>query len=136
MLFSNKCFVFMMIGTFFRFMGGYCLGFWGANFYNGNFPEYQTHYSIGNFIVTCFGGMPSSFIGGYIGDKYEKRFPYIKGYVAAFGALFSCVFIVICFILQINFWVSIVSYYFAYLTAEVWFGPFYAMINKIFPSEV
>jgi len=88
----------MMIGTFFRFIGGYVIGFWGENFFTSVFPAYQTEYSIGNFIVTCFGGMPSSFIGGWIGDRYEKRFNPIKGYVAAFGALISCIFVVLCFI--------------------------------------
>ena len=41
--------------------------------------------------------MPSTFIGGYIGDKYEPKFLKIKGYVAAFGAFISCFFIVICY---------------------------------------
>eukprot|EP00347_Sterkiella_histriomuscorum_P024287 403331654 len=36
---------------------------------------------------------------------------------------------------QINFWVSMAGLYFAYLTAEVWYGIIFSMINQIFPSE-
>jgi hypothetical protein len=34
-------------------------------------------------------------------------------------------------LIQINFWVSIVSLFFAYLTAECWLGVTYSMINQI-----
>jgi MFS family permease len=125
----------MLGGTFFRYLGGYVIGFWGANFFQKTYPGYDTEYAIGNFMVKILAGMPSTFIGGYIGDKYEHKFLKIKGYVAAFGALTSCIFIIICYFVQSSFYVSIVSLYFAYLTAEVWFGPFYAMINKLFPAE-
>lgn len=122
----------MLIGTFFRFLGGYCIGFWGTNFFKLTYPSYEYEYAIGNFLVKLGGGMPATFIGGYVGDVLESKFLPIKGYVGAFGALFSCIFIVVIYILQKSFWVSIVSLYFAYITAEVWFGPFYAMINKLF----
>lgn len=73
--------------------------------------------------------MPSSFLGGYLGDKFEGKYPQAKAYISGTGALSSCIFIVICFMLQINFWVSITAYYFAYLTAEVWYGITFSMIN-------
>lgn len=81
------------------------------------------------------GGMPSTFIGGFLGDKLEPKFYPIKGYIGAFGALTSCIFIYFVYIYQSSFWISISSLYFAYLTAEVWFGPFYAMINELFDSD-
>ena len=74
-------------------------------------------------------------MGGYITDKYEAKYPRIKGYISGFGALLSCVFIVITYTLQINFYVGMFSLFLAYLSAEMWYGPAHAAVNKIFPSE-
>jgi hypothetical protein len=114
------------------------LGFWGPSYFLLNYPSPKeiNLYSICNAGCIMLGGIPSCFIGGYLGDKYESKFPPIKGYIPGFGALISCLFFFICYILQISFWVSIGSQYFAYIFAEVWYGPFFAMVNKIFPSEV
>jgi len=79
--------------------------------------------------VTIFGGIPSTFIGGYLGDKYEPVFPKAKGYISGFGALSSCIFIIMTYFVQVNFWLSISMLYFAYLTAECWLGISYSMIN-------
>lgn len=133
-IFTNKCFLFILCAAFFRFLGGYSLGFWGANFFTKAYPDQQSLYAVMNAFVTIAGGMPSSFIGGYLGDRYEKRFGQAKAYISGIGALSSCVFIVICFMIQVNFWVSMTAYYFAYLTAEVWYGITFSMINQIFPS--
>ena len=70
-------------------------------------------------------------IGGYIGDKYEPRFPKVKGYISAGGAAIGSIFIVLTFLVESSFWVQIVTYYFEYLFAEVFFGPSYAQINKV-----
>ena len=36
---------------------------------------------------------------------------------------------------QPGFWGSILSYYVAYFSAEMWYGPSHAQINNMFPSE-
>lgn len=38
-LFSNKCFVLLILATFFRFMAGYSLGFFCATFYEKKYPD-------------------------------------------------------------------------------------------------
>lgn len=121
---------------FCRFFGGYSIGFWGATFFEKVYPNYSTYYSVGNAIISIGAGIPAELMGGYLSDKYEQRFPKIKAYIAGFGALTSCIFIVFVFIIQINFWVSIVCLYFAYITAEAWYGPSFSMINIILPSEI
>ena len=57
----------------------------------------------------------------------------MKGYISGFGALIASIFAVTCFLIQINFWISISSLFFIVLFAEVWFGNTISMINKIFP---
>jgi hypothetical protein len=54
---------------------------------------------MGNAIVKLCGGVPSTFLGGYIADKYSAKYPRIKGYLAAGGALISSAFIVVCYML-------------------------------------
>ena len=88
-----------------------------------------------NAVVVVVGGLTSSYMGGWITDKYESKYPRIKGYISGLGALVSTIFIVITYTLQINFYVSMGSLFFAYLTAEMWYGPAHAAVNRIFPSE-
>jgi hypothetical protein len=85
-------------------------------------------------VIVIGGGLPSSFIGGYISDKYETRYPNIKGLIAGLGALAATPFIAITYFLQPPFWYAILSYYFAYFLAEMWYGPAHAQINNLFPS--
>jgi len=56
-------------------LGGYSIGFWGANFFTKVYPDDVAWYSVLNACITIFGGMPSSFIGGYLGDKFEFNYP-------------------------------------------------------------
>ena len=55
--------------------------------------------------------------------------------IAGLGALAATPFIVITYILQPSFWLAIISYYFAYFLAEMWYGPAHAQINNLFPSQ-
>lgn len=75
-------------------------------------------------------------IGGWICDKYEPKVPGIKGIVSAAGAALASIFIVLTFYLKTTFAWAMVFYYFEYLTAEVFFGPAYAQINKLIASQM
>lgn len=89
-----------------------------------------------NAIVTIGGGMPSAYIGGMLGDYYTaKGKPQAKGYISGIGALLASLFIVPCYLFPVNFYLSIVSLYFAYLFAEVWMGLTYSMINQLLPAH-
>jgi len=135
MLFSNMCFLYLTIASFFRFFGGYSLGFLSATFFIHRYPENDTDYAYMASVIVIGGGLPSSFLGGYIADKFEDRYPSIKGIIAGFGALAACPFIVITYIIQPPFWWAILSYYIAYFLAEMWYGPAHAQINNLFPSQ-
>lgn len=96
-LLLNKCFVYLCIAGFFRFMGGYALGFFVGSFFDGVFPDDTTISSIGLTIIPIFGGIPASILAGILADKYEDRIPRIKGYIAGYGALAACPFMAISY---------------------------------------
>ena len=88
-----------------------------------------------NAVVVIGGGLPASMLGGWLSDRFEHRYGGIKGMIAGIGAMTAAPFIVLAFAVQPGFWGSIISYYFAYFIAEMWFGPAHAQINNMFPSE-
>lgn len=127
----------MLLGFLFRNTGAYTVSFGSATFFQRNFPSDQQlqTYSIMYSLNTVIGGVSSCFIGALIGDKFEHKFRKIKGFVAGVGGLIGSVFIAICFLIQPGFWGCIISQFFYILFSEVWYGPVYAMLNRIFPSE-
>ena len=123
-----------MIAAFFRFAGGYSLAFWGRKYFATVYPEHADQFSIAYFLILIFGSTPSELIGGYLTDKYELRYPMIKGHLSAAGAAIGSIFIVFSILIKSNFWLQIIAYYFEFLFAEVFFGPCYAQINMIIQS--
>lgn len=97
LLFTNKCYVFLLCASFFRFWGGYSLGFLGAKYFDNVYPDYQNEYAWQNAMVVIVGGLGASVFGGYLADKYEYTYPRIKGYIGGAGALISLPFICITF---------------------------------------
>ena len=132
---SNWCFVTLMAAGFFRFFGGYSLGFLSAEFFEHRYPDQTSLYSVMNAVIVIGGGLPASMLGGYLSDKLEGRIGSIKGLIAGVGALVAIPFIIIAYWCQFSFWSSILSYYVAYFVAEMWYGPSHAQINNMFPSE-
>lgn len=96
-LFTNKCYVYLLCASFFRFWGGYSLGFLGSKYFNNVYPDYTTQYAWQNAVVVIVGGLSASIFGGYLADKYEDSHPKIKGWVGGVGALISLPFICITF---------------------------------------
>ena len=134
-LYKNSCFVYLVLAGFFRFFGGYSLGFLSGGFFEERFPEYTSEFGYMNAAVIIGGGLPASLLGGYLSDKYESRYGSVKGLIAGMGALAAIPFIFITYAIQPGFWGSIFSYYFGYFLAEMWYGPSHAQINNMFPSE-
>ena len=125
-LFRNKAFMYLLAAAFFRFMGGYSLGYWGKSYFSAKYPEHADDFSVAYFFILAFGSVPSELIGGYIGDAWEEKYAKIKGHLSATGAALGSIFIWFTFIQPSSFWVQIVMYYFEYLTAECFFGHSYA----------
>jgi hypothetical protein len=64
--------VYLLCAAFFRFAGGYSLGYFAKSYFQGVYPDYEVQFATGYFIILVFGAMPSELIGGYICDKYER----------------------------------------------------------------
>jgi len=134
-LWQNTCFLYLLAAGALRFFGGYSLGFISGQFFEDRYPDYVTQFSIMNAVVVIGGGLPASMLGGYLSDRLEGRYGSVKGMIAGIGALVAVPFIVIAYGWQPSFWGSILSYYVAYFSAEMWYGPAHAQINNMFPSE-
>ena len=56
-----------------------------------------------NAFVTICGGMPSSYIGGLLGDYFESdkggKKLYSKGFISGLGALIACIFVATCYLI-------------------------------------
>lgn len=39
MLLTNKAYVYLLCAAFFRFAGGYCLGYWGKSYFSNVYPD-------------------------------------------------------------------------------------------------
>ena len=48
-------------------------------------------------VVVVGGGLPASFIGGWISDRYEKKIGSIKGMISGVGAIAATPFIIIAY---------------------------------------
>lgn len=70
---------------------------------------------------------------GIIGDKCEKRYPRIKGYLSSFGIFSTIPLIGTCYLAD-NFYLSFFSLVLTNILGELWYGPSFSMINKMFPS--
>ena len=86
-----------MIAGFFRFFGGYSLGFLTAEFFEHRFPDYTNQFAIMNSVIVIGGGLPASMLGGYLSDRLEGRYGSIKGLIAGLGALAAVPFIIISY---------------------------------------
>lgn len=125
-MFKNKCYLYLSIASFFRFFGGYSLGFISATFYETRYPDNVSDYAYMNSVIVIGGGLPACMIGGWMSDNLEKRFPTIKGQISGVGALAAIPFIIFTYWVQPGFWWAIWSYWLAYFTAEMWYGPSHA----------
>ena len=112
------------------------MGFWGAKFFEKEFPNYQTEFSIINALTILILGVSASYTGGYVSDLYAGTKPQMKALVGGLGAVVSFPFIIIAFTLSNNFWVSMISYLVSYFPGEMWLGPAFAMVQTMFPSQI
>lgn len=121
----------LLAATFFRFAGGYMLGFWARKYFSEMYPDSVNKFALSYFLILTFGSVPSELIGGFLTDRYEESYPRIKGHLSAGGALIASIFVYLTFIIQTTFTIQMVFYYFVYLFGEVFFGPSYAQINML-----
>jgi len=126
-----------------RFFGGYSIGFFGASYFNKNWPDKKNTYGFLNALVVSICGFTSAIAGGYISDASEKKGIYMsKAYVCMAGTSLAIPFVCLCYLFRgfenddTNFYVALVSLALEYLFAECWIGPAITMIiNTISPEN-
>lgn len=80
-IFTNPTCRWVCIAGSFRFFGGYAIGYYLQSYFGGVYPDDYKLYGVLNAFVVSVGGFISALAGGYISDKYEKRYPMIKSMV-------------------------------------------------------
>jgi len=133
---KNCTFLVILIASSLRFLGGYSIGFWAPKFFTGKFPEYKSEYSFANMLICAVLGMSAAYFGGYIGDKYESRFPMTKALLDCFCSIAAFPFILFSYSLSTKFYVSISLYACSYFFSEMWYGSCVSMLLTLFPAEV
>lgn len=140
MIFIDKTYILILIASIFKTIGGATIGYFGVFFFTQVYADYDKEYSILSLLIALGGGIPSSIIGGYLGDYFESekggKKLYMKGLIPAIGTLISCIFIPTCYIIKINFWVSLISLYLIALSGEVSPANSLSMINKTIPLNL
>eukprot|EP00048_Salpingoeca_helianthica_P017929 m.239747 g.239747 ORF g.239747 m.239747 type:complete len:513 (-) comp22805_c0_seq1:17-1555(-) len=94
-------------------------------------------------LTSSIGGVASSFLGGYITQRWQASTRAASAYVPALGSLFACPFLALFFFSHRIFGVTTlgmalaqVFLFFAFLCAEVWAGPAAAIIQSILPRNI
>ena len=120
-----------------RFFAGYAIGFFMPSYFGGVYVQDKNKYSVANAFVVSLCGLASSLTGGILSDKYEKKGYFMtKSYICMLGTFGGIPTIMLCCLVQNNFWVSMLGLGLEYLLAECWIGPAITMIvNTISPSN-
>lgn len=128
------------LGGFFRFYGGFTIGYYLPKYFNliwGN--DFTNAYSISNAFVVSIFGLCSALIGGWVGDIFEKRTVMAKAYICIFSAIGGSIFFCLCTLVQIKtsggFAFSICMLALEYLSAENWIAPAITMMMSTISQE-
>lgn len=135
-IFTDKLVVLLILGGMVRFMAGYAIGSYLPDFYSQIYPDFNTIYSYLNASVVSVGGALSSYLGGFLADKWEQAGQSrARMYIPAIGALLG-IPTFLCVLLVPSFYASMFFLFLEYLAAECWFGPAISVLQKALPSRV
>ena len=123
----------LLLASGLRFMGGFTLGVWIVPFYREAFPgEIGTEFALLKAAVNGVAGSVSAIGGGYLADRWSRTEPRAVVWLPAIGS-----------VLAIPLWVgtltaptltlSLACLFGEYLTAECWFGPVIAALQRAAP---
>lgn len=101
------------------------------------YPDKKNQYSIANAFVVSMCGLVSSLTGGILSDKLEQKgYLMSKAYICVVSAVLGIPTIMMCCLLQNNFWLSMAGLGLEYLVAECWLSPCITMLlNTISPAN-
>jgi len=98
-MFRDPCFCWLTAASFFRFFGGYSLGFLSPTFFEKMYPDNNSDYAYMNTIIVTGGGLPACLIGGWLSDNMEEKYPTIKAMISGYGALIAIPFIAFTYLI-------------------------------------
>lgn len=146
----------LFIASMFRFAAGFTIAVWKAPFVFQQFPDFQDYFAGSNAAIITFGGLFSTFIGGWFSDFISKESSdandgggqenekekmlstkkkrYSRSWIPAIGSL-----------LAVPTWFGFMTIdqpslaftclLFEYIVAECWFGPTLATIFQVIPAN-
>ncbi|CAM9252164.1 unnamed protein product [Ascophyllum nodosum] len=134
-VFKSNTVKLLFAATAFRFCAGFGIGVWCAPFFRGRFPSFTSEFSVFNAFVVAAGGLTSSFLGGFISDKYSAQDPRVRAWVPMVGSILA----VPCWMGVVSgadFYVSLAFLLAEYVVAECWFGPTVTILQESLPPNV
>eukprot|EP01040_Poterioochromonas_malhamensis_P003359 gene3359-3584_t len=146
----------LFIASMFRFAAGFTIAVWKAPFVFQQFPNFQDYFAGSNAAIITFGGLLSTFLGGWLSDfiskesnetndrggqenekekiSSTKKKRYSRSWIPAIGSL-----------LAVPTWFGFMTIdqpslaftclLFEYIVAECWFGPTLASIFQVIPAN-
>ena len=94
----------------------------------------RRRYSLLNAAVVSAGGALSSFLGGFLADRWAKKQVKARAWVPAIGSVLGFIPFIGTLYFE-NFYASIACLFFEYLFAECWFGPAISIIQLRIPQQ-
>uniref|UniRef100_A0A7S2Y1D3 Major facilitator superfamily (MFS) profile domain-containing protein n=1 Tax=Fibrocapsa japonica TaxID=94617 RepID=A0A7S2Y1D3_9STRA len=133
---SNRLIITLLAAGTMRYIGGNAISAYLPVYFDAAFPEQSKAYSYINASVVAFGGALSSYMGGWIADRWEMSGGrHARVWVPALGSLLACPFVVLTMAAS-NFHVAMMGLYFEFLFAECWFGPTMSVIQSTLPPRL
>jgi len=87
-------------------------------------------------VICAVLGMSAAYLGGFIGDKFESKYPATKALIGFSSSILAFPFIFLSYTVSTTFYFSISMYACSYFISELWYGPCVSMLLTIFPAEI
>lgn len=107
----------------FRSVGNMVIRCYLPVFFSKIYPNYSTQYSIISAISLLLFGMSSVLLGGYVGQKYEKKYTRTNAFICLFGVLAAIPLITAGTLIQGNFWLSMLAFSLTIFVSGSYFSP-------------
>jgi MFS family permease len=136
-----RFFISLPAGRYLAIAGGlhafvsYGLGAWIPAFFVR--LHHMTPGELGEWLswITALGGGAGTFLGGWIADRWVRRQPRARVYVALVGVLLAIPLVATALLLQNTHW-ALLSYLPASICSSLWIGPSFAVAQDLVPPAM
>jgi sugar phosphate permease len=106
---KNPTTKFITMGGTFRHFSDAIIAAFLPVFFLRTYPGYKAQYAALNALILTFGGFTSNLLAGLIGDRFEKKYPMVKGWITCLSTIFSLPMMLLACAGHGNFYISIGS---------------------------